>query len=247
VTPYGAANLVLVEYERVWKADGKTINPYAHDPSVLRLSETDPLVLPPAGNCSFVGLTVTADGYDSGDTLQASLGAGPISVAFDSISNPDVFPVLACGVEWIDAYHTNSRGLDTISFSDTLHVLNLDPGRYYISVGTQKEGGWGFQGSYLQTQGVPPSPRILSASISGTFPNYYTSVEIDEAYVGCYAGFSMTGYKMHSGDSVINPTHIDGSEGTHQTWHFNNRYLYIQVYAVNASGNSEPASTSIAI
>jgi hypothetical protein len=239
----------VVEYERGWKADGKTINPYAHDPSVLRLSEVDLLQYPPAGNCSVIGLTIEAEAYDRGDTLQASFGTGPITVAFDSISSPDTFPILARGVQWINTHDTTQKGLDTISASDTLHVLNLSAGFYAVGVGTQKEGGWGFQSTVIQTQGVPPSPRILSASAEtyGTLGNYVTEVEIDEAYVGCHSQFSVTGYEMRSNGSVITPSHIDGSEGTHQTWRFSQQYLQVSVYAVNANGNSKPTSRTLSV
>jgi hypothetical protein len=162
----------------------------------------DLLQYPPAGNCSVIGLTIEAEAYDSGDTLQASLGAGPISVAFDSISNPDAFPILSRGVKWTDFHHTTLTGLDTISSSETLHVLNLEPGSYSIGVGTQKEGGWGFQTQSIVTQGVPPAPVIFEAlrsysSVGGGTSNF--TVQFGEPYTGSTADFGILEYHLAAG------------------------------------------------
>ncbi len=129
VTPYGSVNLVQVEYERVWKGQGKTFNPLAHDPTALRLSETDPVVIPgwlntlgSAGNATVAGFAV--------DVL--SNGA---TVTFGGILNADIWPVIATSVWWkSNSDSTLWGGVDSLSAGVT-HILgNQAPGSYTFTL-----------------------------------------------------------------------------------------------------------------
>jgi hypothetical protein len=153
VTPYGAANLVVVEYERVWKADGKTINPYAHDPSVLRLSEVDSLVSPSnvggdpnASLCSALNATVMGFSVSTSGSLA--------TISFSGVTNGDPFPIVNTAVWWkLSASDTVWGGL---SASGTLIgnafgsqtpgsypiTLSGDAGDYLLGVAVQKESGY---------------------------------------------------------------------------------------------------------
>jgi hypothetical protein len=268
VVPYGAANLVSIDYERVWGADGHTLNPYAHDPTNLRDSSIDALVLP-TNNCTISGLTVTPEAYDSSDTLQASLGAGPISVGYASLSNPTPeFPVLATGIVWHDHFNSLSgndyNGSTSLASGMLSTALHLKPWKYDIAVSVATEGGTASSFVYnVVTKGVPPPPTITSGSstltpaVGGSFPHAaYTTfrVDFDEAYLGATADFSITSYSYRAAQggstltagspSISGPSDIN----KHLTFTLaGNVGTDVTLRAVNASGSSAVATTTIAI
>jgi hypothetical protein len=131
VTPYGSVNLVQVEYERVWKGQGKTFNPLAHDPTALRLSETDPVIIPGFNNTLGSAGNATVTGF-SVDVL--SNGA---TVTFSGVLNGDIWPVIGTAVWWkSNTVSTLHGGLNSDGNADLITgtFSNQAPGSYTFTL-----------------------------------------------------------------------------------------------------------------